>query len=268
MTIEQFVQQNTRKLESYGIGTARLDILVLLEDCLNKNRAHILAHPNLNLTIEQQKWLNTRIDRRIKHEPLAYIRGKTEFYGREFIINKYVLEPRPESETMIDLLLSSQYSNENLNLIDIGTGCGALGITSKLELNNLNVDLLDIDRRALDVASQNSSKYCIDSQIIKSNLFTNTNQPYDIILANLPYVPDEFHINEAANAEPKIAIFGGKDGLDVYRNFFAQLQNLIWRPKLILTESLPPQHDKLAKIASLSGFRLTLTDDFIQQFEN
>src|SRR4051812_18952492 len=91
-------------LRDAGIGTARLDAMVLLEDCLSKDRAHLLAHPELELTAEQEKLLDAQIKRRLAHEPLAYIRGKTEFYGRDFLINKYVLEPRPESETIIDLL--------------------------------------------------------------------------------------------------------------------------------------------------------------------
>jgi methylase of polypeptide subunit release factors len=87
-----------------------------------------------------------------------------------------------------------------------------------------------------------------------------------VILANLPYVPDKWQINQAAMAEPKIAIFGGPDGLEIYRKFFAQLHRFTWKPKFVLTESLPPQHVKLSKIAQDAGFKLYQSDDFIQVF--
>jgi methylase of polypeptide subunit release factors len=90
---------------------------------------------------------------------------------------------------------------------------------------------------------------------------------YDVILANLPYVPDSYKVNQAAAMEPKIAIFGGRDGLDVYRRFFAQLQRFSWKPNYVLTEALPPQHTELTKIAQSSGFKLFKADDFIQVFK-
>ena len=107
MHVGDWLKTATQKLQQAGIATARLDCLVLLEDYLNTNRTQLLAHLERELTVEQIKWLSLRLVRRAKHEPLAYIRSKTEFYGREFIVNKHVLEPRPESETMIDLLKAS-----------------------------------------------------------------------------------------------------------------------------------------------------------------
>lgn len=267
MTVEQFLQQNTRKLNVEGVNTARLDILILMEDCLNKNRTHILAHPDLKLSIEQILWLDLRVARRARHEPLSFIRGKTEFYGREFVINKNVLEPRPESETMVELLLEAKLPNQP-KIVDIGTGSGAIGITAKLELPTAKVSLVEIDQKAMAVARQNIRKLGVDVQSLESDLLAGTRKSYDVILANLPYVPDDYHINAAAANEPRIAIFGGKDGLDVYRRLFIQLAGFSWQPKIVLTESLPPQHVRLAKIARSVGFKLTKTSDFIQQFEN
>ncbi len=298
MTIEQFLQQNTRYLEAAGVGTARLDVLVLLEDCLNKNRTQLLARPEENITIEQLKWLKPRVARRGKHEPLAYIRGKTEFYGREFIVNKHVLEPRPESETMIDLLKSAvipvkagiqskknsfkswvpdQVRNEadsdtDPTIIDVGTGSGALAITAKLELPEATVIGIDIDPKCLKVASANAEMLATEVELIEGDLLNSLAIDFQLqtsvcILANLPYVPNSFHISEAASSEPRIAIFGGKDGLDVYRRMFSQLRAFSWQPDLVLAESMPPQHDILESIAKEAGFTLTRTDDFIQQFE-
>src|SRR5882757_1080566 len=125
MRVDDWLKQAQQKLETAGIGTARLDTLVLLEDELNKSRAHLLAHPELNLTPKNVQVLSEQLARRARHEPLAYLRGKTEFYGREFVVRPAVLEPRPESETMIELLKAADLPAK-LRIADIGTGSGAL----------------------------------------------------------------------------------------------------------------------------------------------
>src|ERR1039458_8381365 len=103
MKNNKWLEFATKKFKQAGIGTARLDALVLLEDATGQKRGWLLAHPEHELQRSQIKKLHTQIVRRATHEPLAYIRGKTEFYGHEFVITSAVLEPRPESETMIEL---------------------------------------------------------------------------------------------------------------------------------------------------------------------
>lgn len=266
MDVGTWLHDATQKLLDAGIETARLDSLVLMEDLLNKNRTHLLAHPDDSLSKEQVELLNRNIVRRSHHEPLAYIRGHSEFYGRTFLVDKNVLEPRPESETMIELLLEVALP-AHPRIADIGTGSGALGITAALELGDAMVDLIDIDRKTLHVAKKNVNKLSISANLFENDLLANSTSVYDVILANLPYVPDNFHINPAAEAEPRIAIFGGADGLDLYRRLFAQLQSKTDKPTFIFTESLPPQHEKLQSIAANAGFHLTGANDFIQQFE-
>jgi release factor glutamine methyltransferase len=269
MNVGEFLTNGTKRLQQAGIETARLDCLVLLEDTLNKNRTRLLAHPEMKIDDEQLMYLWGAIDRRAKHEPLAYIRGKSEFYGREFIINEHVLEPRPESETMIDLLKAVATGDlaPRPRIADIGTGSGALGITAKLELPDAQVDLIEIDAKAMTVAQKNVNKFSVNVTCTKSDLLTHVTGRYDVVLANLPYVPDDFHINPAALMEPRIAIFGGPDGLDVYRRLFAQFEDSAQQPSFVFTEALPPQHGKLADIARAAGYELSKTEDFIQQFQ-
>jgi release factor glutamine methyltransferase len=284
MRVDAFLASSVNKLDEAGVGSARLDVLILLEDALHKDRSWILAHPEAQLTLPQQNRLKAQISRRQKHEPLAYIRGFTEFYGRKFKVNRRVLEPRPESETMIELLkqlvdsgklsVDSRHNSKNYKLTpnnfliaDIGTGSGALGITAALELHNYNIDLYDIDAAALAVARHNCELHELHLKVAKRDLLRYSHKPYDAVLANLPYVPSSWRINEAAAMEPKIAIFGGKDGLDVYRRLFEQLSHFSWRPKYVLTEALPPQHDRLSRIAASHGFKLIESRDFIQVFK-
>lgn len=265
-TMSQWLLKATQRLEAANIATARLDCLVLLEDALNKDRSWILAHPEAIIPAEAVKRLNKQLERRTGHEPLAYIRGKTEFYGREFLVNAHTLEPRPETEDMIDLLrmVSQELQPEAMSMVDVGTGSGAIGITAALELGITKIDLLDIDKEALELARQNVKRHGLDLDCRYSDLLP-ADHGYNIILANLPYVPDSHTINEAAMREPKHAIFGGSDGLDLYRRLFKQALPA----QFVFTESLPFQHQTMVEIARENGYtpRCEQAGGFIQLFE-
>lgn len=265
MRVEHWLKSSTARLELAGIGSARLDCLILLEDELKRDRSYILAHPDLSLSKTSQKRLETKLKRRCRHVPIAYIRGYSEFYGRKFKVNKYVLEPRPESETMIDLLKKLKLPPRP-QIADIGTGTGCLAITAALEIKGSQADLYDIDSSALAVAKHNAALHELKVKAYKKYLLRGCKKPYHVILANLPYVPDNYKLNQAAALEPKIAIFGGGDGLDLYRELFKQLAAKDWRPLFVLTEALPPQHRSLAQIAKQHDFCTYKRADFIQVF--
>jgi len=272
MTISIWMNYAIDKLETAGIATARLDCQLLVGDMLGHDRAWLMAHLDTALTEETVKKVGKQLDERCKHVPLAYIRGKTEFYGREFLIDRRVLEPRPESETMIDILkkLPPAKQLEPIQIVDVGTGSGALAITAKLELPKAEVIATDIDPGCLAVAQANAQKYQVSISFAQGDLLqpvTFDDRRLVITLANLPYVPEGHTVNAAAMHEPRLAIFGGTDGLDPYRKLFKQAGDLPKRPAYILTESLPPQHKQLQFIAARYGFYQTQEDDFVQVFE-
>lgn len=269
MNCAEWLRRATRKLETVGITTARLDALVLLEDMTSKDRSWLLAHPEFELSNECFHDLDLLLARREKHEPLAYIRGRTEFYGREFAITHDVLEPRPESEAIITLLETVIQQHSGATIIDVGTGSGALAITAKLEHPKCPVIAVDIDSLCLDVARGNARNHHVDITFIESDLLdqcTDEQRNGSILLCNLPYVPDSYKINTAAEHEPHHAIFGGKDGLDLYRKLFEQIITELSKPIAIITESLPLQHVQLTDIASQFGYKQQSEDDFIQVF--
>ncbi len=271
-TIATWLADATARLTGVGVATARLDCLVLLEDVTGKERSWLLAHPEDELESCQIKELKSMLRRRVSHEPLAYIRGKSEFYGREFAVSAHTLEPRPETETMIELLLNLVESRKLKveSLVDVGTGSGCIAITTALELPGTKVYATDIDEKCLKTARQNAQNLGADVTFLQGNLLqplppSNSHLP-TIILANLPYVPDGHTINLPAQHEPKHAIFGGADGLDLYRDMFEQLEE-VSGATYILTESLPFQHAALTEIATSAGYSLVTTSDFIQIFE-
>jgi release factor glutamine methyltransferase len=280
MTISNWLRNAIEKLDSASIPTARLDAEVLVADLLHKDRSWIHANPDFILRKSDIRKLDEQISKREKHEPLAYIRGKQEFYGRDFLVSPDTLTPRPETETMIDLLLKTVDSRQftvdrQQQIIDVGTGSGCIVITAATELtkiSNLKSQIsylgLDISDPALEIAKNNAKILGANVKFKKFDLtsddFTLQPLPYTVVLANLPYVPNNFHINLAASHEPGFAIFGGKDGLAYYRMLFKKLPENI---KLVFTESLPPQHEELIIIANNHGFKLLDSQDLIHVFK-
>ncbi|QQS17919.1 peptide chain release factor N(5)-glutamine methyltransferase [Candidatus Saccharibacteria bacterium] len=269
MTTSEWIVATEYIFRQADITTARLDALVLLGDMLGRDKAWVLAHPEYELQRSELKSLHKKIAQRIQHIPLAYIRGKVEFYGREFVVNEHVLVPRPESESMITLLVASTKHHSEITIIDIGTGSGALAITSKLELPNSTVLATDIDPACLEVAKQNALKLSANITFLRADLLAHIpNSKFimqnSIILANLPYVPDAYPINRAAAHEPRSALYGGADGLDYYRALFVQAKE--HQVKCIITESLLEQHSSLATIAQGTGYSLTTTDGLAQLY--
>ena len=265
--INKILMESTALLEKAGIGTARLDVLVLLEDVINKDRPFILANPNFEINDKEAAKLKKLLKKRAEHIPVAYLLGHKEFYGYNFVISPHVLVPRPESETMIDELKIIAKFFTQPKIADIGTGSGALGITAKLELKSAHVCLSDIDEECLKNAKINVDFFTLPIEVIKSDLLSSLDRQADILLCNLPYVPDDFEINTAATHEPKHAIFGGKDGLDLYRKLFKQAKNGHNEVLYILCESLPRQHQALAEIATKNNFKLIKENDFVQVFK-
>lgn len=281
MYISEWLVENTKKLEQAGVLSARLDCLVLLEDATGKDRAYLLAHDDQKLSDKTAKRLDPLIERRATHEPLAYIRGKAEFYGREFAVNKHTLTPRPETEAMIDILktwIPDRVQNDTAVITDIGTGSGCLAITTKLEFPNFQVLATDVSKPALSVAKKNADDLVADVDFLEANLLQGINETAAwipdrvrngktlVIVANLPYVPNDYEINQAATHEPGLALFGGVDGLDLYRELFKQIETMERKPQYILTESLIFQHHPLASLARKHGYVLEETKDLIQLF--
>lgn len=260
-----FLTDATRQLQAAGIATARLDCLVLLEDSTGQNRAHLLAHPELALSVEQQQLLTRQLTARMQHTPLAYLRGKAFFYGRLFAVNHYVLVPRPETEAMIDLLKTLPLTKPRI--ADIGTGSGCIAITAALELPQATTYAYDISTEALALAQENADALHSGVHFKKSDLLDDVRDDIDIILANLPYVPNAYPINKAATYEPQIALFAGDDGLDAYRTFWRQITSRAQQPAYVITESLPLQHTELTAIARSAGYSQRTLQGYVQLFE-
>lgn len=264
--LSDWIKKSTQALKRVGIESAQLDCLILLEDVLHKDRAHLLAHPELALTDSQTARLNTLIARRAAREPLAYIRGHVEFYGRSFMVDNRVLIPRPESESFVSLLLKKHMFSGSL--LDVGTGSGVLGITAKLEAPQLTVMLSDVSQSALSLAKANATSHGIQVKFFCKNLLDAFNKN-NIVFANLPYVPTTHKrkdVESELSYEPNVALYAGVNGMDLYRDFWEQLAKLPNKPQFVYTESLTSQHEHMINFARVAGYKIEEKDGLVQVF--
>lgn len=253
------------QLRSKGINSARLDAELIASYGLGKPRTWLHAHGEQVLSTAEQDKLDDWLDRRIHDEPFAYIIGRKEFFGRVFAVSPAVLIPRPETEAFIDIIKTLP---AELMCLDIGTGSGILAITVALEQPSWYVTATDISPEALAVARRNAKALSATGIVFrKQNLLLKDVADYDVVLANLPYVPKNVCAKPELAHEPLIALQAGNDGLELYENLFAQLTQKSQKPRHVVVESLLPQHHALTGQARRAGYALHHTSGLVQHFQ-
>lgn len=221
--IKNLIQSASKMLKVAGIDTYLLDSQLLLGHALNKDRSFIICNPQFEPNIDQVELFHKAIVRRREREPLSHIVGYREFYSRNFYVTKDVLDPRPDTELLIDIVKQNYNKTQEFNVLDIGTGSGAIIITILKEFNKSNGLALDINQKSLEIAQKNAilNKTGNRLKFLHSDLFKNLpkNIKFDLIISNPPYIPSKTIENlekEVAVYEPKIALDGGIDGLSFY----------------------------------------------------
>lgn len=273
MTIESWLRQAVKELQTDEIPSAQLDAEIILAHTLHHPRTWLHTHIDDDLEDRQIEIANARLDLRKSFVPIAYIIGHKEFYGRRFNVSPATLIPRPESEAIIDLLSNYLPNTQPLDtaiaskrLVDIGTGSGCLGITAKLEHPELDVTLLDISSDALRIAQKNAELLSAEATIQKSNLLTDYAFNPDIVLANLPYVDESWDRSLDTQHEPAIALFASDAGLKLVRKCFDQLSHRMDKGGVAIFEADPRQWDEIEKVAQKSGFTLDTKQRFVASF--
>lgn len=272
LAINDWLADATRQLVFAEIPSARLDSELILAHTIRKSRSYLHAHPDEPLSDRTIEIAGARLGLRLDRVPVAYIIGHKEFYGRNFHVTTATLIPRPESESLIELLKHVVPRNlsllpEPLRLVDVGTGSGALGITAKLEYPELDVTLADISRHALTVAEKNAKHCHADVATLKSDLLTNYPFTADIIIANLPYVDEEWERSPETDHEPALALFAADNGKALIYKLLAQTKDKLAAGGSILLEADPEQHDDIVKAAKPYGLLLKEQDGYALLFE-
>jgi release factor glutamine methyltransferase len=227
------------------------DFFVLLAFVTSKTKSFLLAHPEYELSQKEKELLMDLIARRRTHEPVAYLTGQKEFYGRTFKVNKHALIPRPETEVLIEEVLKHLAKKPRpTTLVDLGTGSGAIILTLASELTNEMYSFVgsDISSEAQSVAHENKKQLdCANVTLIKSDLLEHITLGQDeniCLIANLPYLPSDMYENtepDVKNFEPSIALVSGHDGLDHYRKLIGEIDSLNLKNFALFLEIDPGQ---------------------------
>ncbi|MFA6475643.1 MAG: peptide chain release factor N(5)-glutamine methyltransferase [Patescibacteria group bacterium] len=197
---------------------------ILLCHVLNKPKEFIYSHPNYPLTKQQNKILNQSIKRRLRGEPIAYILGEKEFYGLNFLVNKHVLIPRPDTETLIDVVLPQLKPHELV--CDIGTGSGIIAITLKKHFPSGQLLATDISQPALTVAKINAKKHHTKIQFYTSDVLNHIPKKYlykiDWLICNAPYLTKKEAAKKSLAYEPQVALTPTGSTISIIKNLLEQ----------------------------------------------
>lgn len=230
-TIQEILSSGTAYLEARGIEGARHSMQSLLVHVLGCSKTWLYLHHDDPLTETQLAPLRELLRERGKGVPLQHLLGTTEFYRREFRTDARALIPRPETEELVEMALHTVKPQSGMRILDMGCGSGIIGITLALELatHHPEVVMADISEAALALTLENATALGAKVRTYRSDLFEawvekNDNPvippaPFDLVLANLPYVPDGEQVSAEVSHDPATALYGGSDGLDIVRRF-------------------------------------------------
>ena len=223
-TISQALDWAAGKLRATS-PTARLDAELLLAHALGWQRARLLAEGRLPLEQPQEAAFHSMVARRAALEPIAYLVGHKEFYGLDFEIDPRVLVPRPETELLVELAFERLNVRmfERLNIVDVGTGSGAIAVALAVHLPIARLIAIDISRDALELARRNMERHAVAERVrlIQGDLLDPLDEPVDLIVSNPPYTILSEIDEGVRRYEPRQALDGGADGLDLYRRLLA-----------------------------------------------
>jgi len=225
VNLKQVLHRAREVLAKDNLEDASLEGEILLRHALGIDRVQLYSGLNRELSAQQEEKLWQMVQQRRNGEPTAYITGHREFYGLDFYIDRRVLIPRPETELMVEKAIALVKHRHLTTAADIGTGCGAIAVSLALNLPQLEVYASDVSVDALEVARINCRKHGVADRIhlMHGDMLAPLPGPVDLIVANLPYVTGpEISRSGLANFEPRLALDGGRDGLDKIRRLCAQ----------------------------------------------
>ena len=222
MTIKELLNQAVIMLKIENIEAPKNKARMLLQATLKKSREYLMIYDNKEVTsLERDKYIKN-VKRLIMGEPLQYITGIQEFMKLNFLVTKDVLIPRPDTEILVEEVIKIAENIPNPVILDLCTGSGAIAVSLAKYIKNVHIYAIDISSKALEIAKKNAELNGVKNNIdfIESNLFDKIkDKKFDVIVSNPPYIETETikRLSKDVQNEPRIALDGGKDGLDFYR---------------------------------------------------
>lgn len=263
-TITSLITNAVVALQAVGVDSPRLDAELLLAHVLHRDRGWLWRYLEYVVSQENAAHFQTLLARRLQREPLAYILGSWEFYGRNFVVNAAVLIPRPETELLVEAILAWARANRVQRIVDIGVGSGVIAVTLKLEAPSLTIMASDLSPAALQVARENARHYDVEDTIqwfqgdLLDPLLTAGVPPVDVIVANLPYVAEKERSElapEVGNYEPAIALFAPEEGLSCIKRLITQSPALLAPGGLLALEVGWTQAERVCQYLTEQGWQ-------------
>ena len=259
MNIENILNEGISILQKNKIANPQLDSEILLSNSIKRDKKHIILNPKEVLNSEQLRKFKNLIERRKKGEPIAYLINKKEFWKDEFFVNKDVLIPRPDSELIIEQVLKIYSKDDQLQILDIGTGSGCILLSILKERSNFYGTGIDISKKSINVSKFNAKQLNLTNRVkfFHSSVDNFNNGKYDIIVSNPPYIEQlslKYLEKDVVNFEPKLALSGGFDGFSKIRKVINKASILIKKNGKFILEIGFNQKNKVIKILKEEGF--------------
>lgn len=264
-TVHDILTSGTNYLETRGIEGARHSMQCLLTHVLGCSKTWLYLHFDDPLEESKLAPLRELLRERGKGVPLQHLLGCTEFFRREFRTDARALIPRPETEELVEAALQRTEKKASMRLLDMGCGSGVVGITLALELADYHPEtvMVDVSEAALALTLENAAALGAKVKTYKSDLFSawaapcgglTLPQPFDLALANLPYIPDGEQLAMEVHHDPPTALYGGADGLTIVRRFLRQAPAYLSRQALVMLEVGHDQGERTCALMEEAGY--------------
>ena len=259
MIIQELLSLGSKTLKQNLISTHILDSELILSKILNKSREKIIVSYDCKVSKENIFEFNKLLKRRIKNEPMAYIFKEKEFWSKMFLVNTSTLIPRPETELLVNKIVN-YFKNKEIFILDLGTGSGCILLSILKEIKKSYGIGVDISKKAIDVALKNSKRFGLQSRCKFYNRPLNDvfGYKFDLIVSNPPYIKTHEMknlSNDIKKYEPRIALDGGNDGLDVIKKVIYKSNTILKRKGMLALEIGNGQFKKVSQILKLQGFK-------------
>jgi release factor glutamine methyltransferase len=259
LTVLEVLQSSTEFLAKRGIESPRLNAEHLIAHALGKKqRIELYLEFDRPLGSAELAPMRALIQRRGKGEPLQHIQGTVDFYGRMFLSDRRALIPRPETEQLVELLLALELPSAEPRFLDVGVGSGVIALTLAAERPSARVEAVDQSEDALSLARENAGKLDLSERIVffHGDLLAPASGPYDLIAANLPYVPsgDMAGLSKEVKHDPASALDGGADGLDLVARCILQAYDKLAPGGWLGLEIGHDQAPKVGELLTSAGY--------------
>ncbi|MBR3882636.1 MAG: peptide chain release factor N(5)-glutamine methyltransferase [Clostridia bacterium] len=263
MIIKEVLKTAIERLKNKNIEDASMKVKMILSDTLNKEKEYLLVHDQDELDEDILKVFDERLNKLISGKPIQYILNKQDFMGLHFYVDENVLIPQPDTENLVEEVIkiskTLKMSKEQLKVLDMCTGSGAIAVSLSKYVDKALIYASDISINALDVAKKNAKSNSLDITFIHSDLFNDieiSNQ-FDIIVSNPPYIETEVikSLSKEVQEEPIIALDGGKDGLDFYREIIKCAKEYLIKDGYLALEIGYDQKDSVIKLLQDNDYK-------------